>query len=258
MPRKFLAALGSLALLGAVDVAPLPMIGAKPPNGSGCVALTFDDGPDATLTPRLLTILENENVRATFFVLGERVAANTALVKRESNDLDEIGNHTWDHRLLPLLGADQIVGEIRRTDEAIVTATGTRPDLIRPPYGIISSGVEATLRKAGLMRTVALWDIDSFDWLHTNVALTVIRASEVIDGSVILMHDVHPTTIEAVPEVIRNLQARGLRLTTFSGLAACLKAAPRPPIGEPRLAQHRIGSSGSLVETAVGHLSGGR
>jgi peptidoglycan-N-acetylglucosamine deacetylase len=258
LPR-LLTAFCALALLCAVDLAPKPGVGAGPlPEGTGCVALTFDDGPDATLTPMLLTILEQEKVHATFFVVGQHVAANPKIVEREHADADEIGNHTWDHRLLAGLPERDVVGEIARTDKVVVDATGARPDVIRPPYGIISASIEAELREHGLMRRVALWDTDTFDWLHENAAWTVVRASAVADGSVVLLHDIHPSTVAAVPSIIRNLRARGLRLTTFSGLASCLGAASTPPAGEPRIAAHILGDAEPSVPDTTDPLSAGR
>src|SRR3954451_22411256 len=108
---------------------------------AGCVALTFDDGPDPTLTPQVLEVLEQAHVPATFFVLGQRVRLAPEIVRRKSADGDEIGNHTFDHRLLLSLVQAQVLDEIALTDKAVIAATGLRPTLIRPPYGMWSESV---------------------------------------------------------------------------------------------------------------------
>jgi peptidoglycan-N-acetylglucosamine deacetylase len=190
---------------------------------AGCVALTFDDGPDLTLTPQVLTILEQGHVPGTFFVLGQRVGVAPEIVRREVTDGDEIGNHSFDHRLLLRLTDAQVVDEIAMTDKAVIAASGLRPSLIRPPYGIWSEGIESALRNRGLMRPIALWDVDSFDWLDDDANTTVTRVGAVPSGSIVLMHDIHASTVAALPKILATLGAAHMRLTTVSGLADCLK-----------------------------------
>ena len=191
-----------------------------------CVALSFDDGPEMTFTPRLLDILAREKVKATFFVVGKRLAYSPGLVKRAFDEGHEIGNHTFDHRRLTDLPDSEAVAEIEMTDEAVMAETGRRPDLIRPPWGLIDTRVEAALRKAGLWRKIALWDLDSLDWLDDDARMTTLLASGVPAGSVVMMHDIHASTIEAVPGIIRNLKTRGFHFSTISGLEACRAGAP--------------------------------
>ena len=121
------------------------------------MALSFDDGPETTLTPRLLDILARD--------VGKRLAYSPGLVKHAFLEGHEIGNHTYDHRRLTGLPDDEVVAEIELTDEAIMAETGHRPDRIRPPWGQIDTRVETALRKAGLWRRIALWNLDSLDWL---------------------------------------------------------------------------------------------
>ncbi|MDQ0467199.1 polysaccharide deacetylase family protein [Labrys wisconsinensis] len=218
LPRNLAAGLAFAAAL--LSPAAIEARAAQSPSPA-CIALTFDDGPDATLTPRLLDILEKNGVPATFFVVGRRMAEAPGLVRREHADGDEIGNHTWDHQPLPSLGEDAIVAEIARTDAAIEAEAGLRPTFIRPPYGVITPAVEDVLRRHGLMRPLASWDIDSFDWLHGNAVWSAFLAARAAPGSVILLHDIHPSTIDAVPRIIAAVRARGLGFATLSTLGSC-------------------------------------
>jgi peptidoglycan-N-acetylglucosamine deacetylase len=190
------------------------------------VALSFDDGPDATLTPRLLDILGQQQVHATFFVVGSRIAYSPGLVRRAFLAGHEIGNHTFDHRRLTGLADGEIVAEIELSDEAIMSETGERPKVLRPPWGAMDARVEAALRKAGLWRQIDLWTADSLDWLDDDFFITSIIGSSVAPGSVVLMHDIHSSTIAAVPVIIANLKARGFHFSTISGLDACARGAP--------------------------------
>jgi peptidoglycan/xylan/chitin deacetylase (PgdA/CDA1 family) len=183
-------------------------------GGAACVALTFDDGPDIKLTPQLLTTLEEKGVPATFFVLGNRAATWPDLVAREYRDGYEVGNHSWDHPHLTKLSADAALLELTRTDDIIAKITGQVPVLTRAPYGQLSDHI-AQLSN----RTFVAWSVDTLDWRYPNADRIVETAvSKATDGSIILMHDIHPTTIVAVPRVIDGLLARGFRLVTVSEL----------------------------------------
>jgi peptidoglycan/xylan/chitin deacetylase (PgdA/CDA1 family) len=218
------------------------------PTLTPCVALSFDDGPDMTLTPRLLDILAREKVHATFFVVGKRLAYSPGLVRRAFVEGHEIGNHTFDHRRLTDLPDGEAVAEIEMTDEAVMAETGHRPDLIRPPWGLIDSRVEAALRTAGLWRRIALWNFDSLDWLDDETHMTMLLTSGAPPGSVVLMHDIHASTIEAVPGIIHNLKIRGFHFSTISGLEACGNGtapslAAAPPLAAPASAGSPVGRS---------------
>src|SRR6266446_10651372 len=99
------------------------------------IAMTFDDGPSATLTPKLLDLLAARHIKATFFVIGENVAEHPEIVARAVREGHEIGNHSWSHPYFARMSDDAIRSQLKRTDEAIVNATGVRPKLLRPPYG---------------------------------------------------------------------------------------------------------------------------
>src|SRR5882762_11829915 len=103
------------------------------------IAMTFDDGPSATLTPKLLDLLAAHHIKATFFVIGENVAEHPEIMAREAREGHEIANHTWSHANLAKMSDDGVRGQLRKTEDAIRSAIGNRPTLMRPPYGSVSA-----------------------------------------------------------------------------------------------------------------------
>lgn len=183
-------------------------------GAEGCVALTFDDGPHPTLTPRLLALLAEEHVVATFFLVGNRVQQWPDIVRAMSAGGHQIGNHSWDHANLTQLGNDAVVQEFARTDAAIFAITGAAPDIIRLPYDASSP------RILGLVdRPVIFWDIDTLDWKAGSVSEIVDSAvRRARSGSIVLMHDIHATTVSAVRGIVDGLRARGFEFVTVSEL----------------------------------------
>ena len=178
------------------------------------VALTFDDGPNPATTPKALDILAKYHAKGTFFMLGQAIAGNEKLVKRVQQEGHEIGNHSWSHPRLPSLPLAQAQKEIEDTQTAIARVTGQRPRLIRPPYGEFNASLCGSLDLSFI-----LWDVDSLDWQsHRTDAILEQVKKQVKDGSIILMHDIHQTTIDALPTVIDYLQKNGYRLVTVSDL----------------------------------------
>ncbi|MER5214088.1 polysaccharide deacetylase family protein [Streptomyces sp. NPDC002838] len=183
-----------------------------------CVALTFDDGPAAPETATLLTYLAKYKARATFFTVGQNVAAHPELLRAETRAGHEIGNHSWNHPDLTGLSPAQINSQLDRTSAAIKAATGKEPTLFRPPYGAINAKVREATRLSPV-----LWDVDTEDWKYRDaakIAQTVIAKTGRND--VVLMHDIHSTSVAAVPEILRTLTARGYRFVTVSHLRAAL------------------------------------
>jgi peptidoglycan-N-acetylglucosamine deacetylase len=184
----------------------------------GYVALTFDDGP-GRYTARVLAILRRAHARATFFVVGDRVRYWPGLVRAEV-DQAAVGNHTWDHARLPGLGRRATYAEIARTQSAVVAATGVRPLLFRPPYEATSDSARRIARALGL--TVVLWSIDSGDSLPGATADSVARTviPRLRPGAIVLLHDIHPAGVAALPRILRALHRRGLRAVTVPELVA--------------------------------------
>lgn len=185
-----------------------------------CVALTFDDGPRRHTTGPLLDLLAARGETATFFVVGRAIAGNEDLLVRMRDLGMEVENHTWNHPRLSQMAGPGVTDELRRTSQAITRATGVEPTFMRPPYGDWTPGVTPT---AGLVPM--LWDVDSLDWRHRDSREVTRRVlDQVRPGAVILLHDIHPTTVGAVPGILDGLEQRGLTVATLRDLRAGTKA----------------------------------
>jgi len=188
-----------------------------------CVALTFDDGP-GPYTDRLLQILQDNDAKATFFLIGNKVAANPAGAKRIADAGMEIGSHTWEHPNMTTIPAEDIAGQFARANDAITAATGRTPALWRPAGGLSNDAVRQTAGKFGLAEI--LWDVIPFDWANdSNTAATrALLMSQIKPGSVVLFHDTYSSTVDLVYQFIPVLKANGYRLVTVSELLG-----PRAP-----------------------------
>lgn len=182
------------------------------------VALTFDDGPSATLTPRVLDILKANNARGTFFVLGRNAAAHKDILRRAESEGSEIGVHTWSHPQLTRISAARVHDELSRTVNVIEQALGHKPVVMRPPYGATNASLVSNIFDTYGMRSI-LWDVDTLDWKHHNPARTIEAADKhARSGSIILVHDIHATTVDAIDALVKTLQAKGYTFVTVSDL----------------------------------------
>ena len=193
------------------------------------VALTFDDGPNAKLTPRLLDLLAQHHIHATFFVVGENAAEYPEILQRAVHEGHEIGNHSWSHPSFGKMSEDSVRSQVKRTEDAITSATGVRPTLLRPPYGSITSRQKHWLRD-DLGYEIILWDVDPLDWKNPGPNVVTNRiVKETRPGSIILSHDIHPQTVEAMPQVLRELEEKGFKFVTVSELLKmATPVAPKP------------------------------
>lgn len=184
-----------------------------PVRAADRVALSFDDGPDPHTTPQLLDMLKAAGVVATFCVVGKNVAEWPELVAREHAEGHELCNHSWDHETLTKKNAGW---EVSKTDNAIQKAAGVLPTVLRAPYGNIRY-----VGKCFEGRPVVGWGDkeDTLDWLHRDSARVERVAVAAEPGTIVLMHDIRPTTIEAVPGIIAGLKARGFTFVTVSQIA---------------------------------------
>lgn len=178
------------------------------------VALTFDDGPHQVLTPRLLSILKEKDVKATFFMLGSRVVRDMETTKRVADAGHSIGSHAFTHLNLVNMSASQAIEELNQTQEAIKQATGKTPTLMRPPYGAYNDVVVDHANAA-----IIMWSVDPMDWKYRDSAIVKKNVLDSVkDGSIVLLHDIHATSVDAVTEIIDSLHEQGYTLVTVDTL----------------------------------------
>jgi len=197
------------------------------------LALTFDDGPHPELTPRLLDILRAEGVRATFYVVGKNVEAYPDIARRIVAEGHEIANHSWSHPALTGLGAARLNQEIENTNAVIERVTGRRPTNMRPPYGALSERVRRSIINDHKL-DIILWSVDPLDWKRPGASVVTQRLVEgARPGAIMLAHDIHPGTIEAMPGTIAQLKAKGYGFATVSQLLAMREPPPPPTPATP-------------------------
>jgi peptidoglycan/xylan/chitin deacetylase (PgdA/CDA1 family) len=193
------------------------------------IAVTFDDGPHPTLTPALLDLLAQNEIRATFFCLGKRVERYPEITQRMISEQHEIGNHSWSHPDLATLPNDEVRSELQRTDSAILRAAGMRPALLRPPYGALTEFQCKWIGREFGYRVI-LWNVDSLDWKEPGSDVIASRILSLANaGSIVLSHDIQPQTIAAMPEVLTVLLARGFKFLTVSELLNLEMKGLAPP-----------------------------
>ena len=184
------------------------------------IALTFDDGPHGTLTPRLLDILKSKSVKATFFVMGVKAVMHPDILKRAHDEGHEIANHVWDHPVLSKIPREKVQDQIDRTNTAIQNAISELPKVMRPPYGNTNKGLNNFIYKSSNLKVI-LWSYDTNDWRRPAPGEIVSKVvANVKPGTVLLCHDIHPGTIEAMPELVDKLLSTGFKFATVSELVA--------------------------------------
>lgn len=179
------------------------------------IALTVDDGPYAPVGNRIMDRLEQYNGRATFFVVGNRVASYKTEILRMQNSGHEVANHTYDHKYLTKLGAAEIRSQIDRCNQAVAAVTGVSPTLVRLPGGLKNNTVLANVDFPMIM-----WNIDTMDWKTRNAQKTIAAVvGKVQDGDVVLMHELYTATADAVDTIVPALAEQGYQFVTVSELA---------------------------------------
>lgn len=204
---------------GAKTLADLPPSAENP-----VIALTFDDGPSEEFTPELLNMLKEQEVKATFFLLGSRVdSVDNRIVQRMVADGHEIANHSYSHAVLIHITEEEVRQEIQKTNEAIFNAANVYPTLLRPPQGDFNNSV---LSIAGSFQLpVVHWSSPSCpqDWKVEYQNADYIAnfvVNNAANGHIVLLHDIHKTTVDAIPAMIEGLKEKGYRFATVSELMA--------------------------------------
>ncbi len=180
------------------------------------VALTFDDGPTKDKTDRVVEILKKNKANATFFMVGNKITyQNKPSILNVLNNNNEIGSHSYSHKMLTRLQEDAILNEINSTNANFKEITGLDLYLVRPPYGSSNKKVRNTLTNPFIM-----WNLDTMDWKSKNANKVYDKVITTIeDGDIILMHDSYESTIAALEQVLPKLYTMGYKVTTVSNLA---------------------------------------
>lgn len=178
------------------------------------IALTFDDGPSKH-TSRLLDVFATHGGKGTFFVIGNILESHPDVLLRMAKEGHEIGGHSWDHRQLTKLNTSDLNNQLVGTQAKIQELTGVNASLLRPPYGSYNSDVKNLCADLGIV--MVNWSLDTLDWKYKDadkIYNTIL--DEVQDGDIILCHDLHGTTVDAMERLIPELIARGYQLVTVS------------------------------------------
>ena len=177
-------------------------------------ALTFDDGPHSLYTPQLLDGLKKRGVKASFFLIGQNIDGNEDIIRRMKEEGHLIGNHSQSHMQLTKENAELACRQINSTNQKIYEITGEMPSYIRPPYGSWNEELECMVPM-----TVTLWDVDPLDWKTQDKGKIVSHVKKhVEDGSIILLHDVYGTSVDAALEIVDTLSREGYNFVTVDEL----------------------------------------
>lgn len=203
---------------------PTPSASAEPDcRKLKCIALTYDDGP-STLTPQLLKAFTDRKATATLFMLGNAAETYPETVRKAHQQDFEIANHTYDHKPINELSDEKVAWEVSKTNKVLAKITGETPTLMRPPYAARTTRTDRVVGRNGL--AVVVWNNSPEDWVASNQSaeaitrLTLQRSSR---NSIILMHDIHPWTVDAAPAIIDGLHKQGYTLVTVSQLLGSTK-----------------------------------
>lgn len=180
------------------------------------LALTFDDGPSAH-TDRLLDVFEKYDSKGTFFIIGNLIDSRASTLVRIASEGHEIGNHSWSHKQLTDLSKEEIEAQIMMTRTKIFEVTGIDSRIVRPPYGTCNDTVIAVGVNTGV--SFVNWTVDTLDWKTKNADAIYTEIMEyAFDGAIILCHDLHKATVDAMEKAIPALIAKGYQLVTVSQL----------------------------------------
>lgn len=186
-----------------------------------CLALTFDDGPSPEFTPVVLDILERHKARATFFLIGQNVPGNEALVRRIHQSGHEIGNHTWSHRKLSDLTPQEIEDDTARAQNAITAAGVPTPRLFRPPYGAFTPMV-----RSHVPMTVVAWNVDPEDWKAKKPEKVVEHVlANARPGAIVDLHDIYQITADSLDPILAGLE-QSYQFVTVSELLSLPPGQP--------------------------------
>lgn len=190
-------------------------VSARSLTGKKLIILTFDDGPAPATTPKLLDILKKKGVPATFFVLGTMAKKHPDIVKRIKSEGHTIASHTMYHQSLPRISSQAAAADINEAKSVIKNITGENPAFTRPPYGNYNAAIQKLIDTP-----IILWSVDTLDWkTKTTDSIVSTALSQAKDGGIILMHDIYPTTVDAVSTLIDKFRAAGFEFASIDEVA---------------------------------------
>ena len=184
------------------------------------IAITFDDGPHGQNTPRLLDMLKKRNIKATFYVVGNMVTYNPQILRRMIAEGHEIGNHTVSHGNLARMSNSALRTELQKAHDQIFKETGIEPRTMRPPGGAITRDQKQFMLEEFGYPTI-LWSVDPMDWKKPGPSVVTRRLLDgAAPGGILLVHDLHKATVDAMPATLDGLLAQGYRFVTVTELIA--------------------------------------
>lgn len=184
------------------------------------VAITFDDGPHPKNTPRLLDMLRERNIKATFYVIGRNVDLYPNVLRRTVSEGHEVGNHTYNHPILSKLGDSTVRDELIKCRDAVARAAGVQPRTLRPPYGALLQRQREWIHRELKYPTI-MWSVDPLDWKRPGPSVVTSRIlSNTTPGAIVLAHDLHASTVDAMPGTLDGLLRKGYKFVTVSQLLA--------------------------------------
>ena len=219
------------------------------------IALTFDDGPNPYYTPQVLAVLQQYNIKATFFCIGRQVAQYPSLVKQEYANGNVVGNHSWSHPDLALLSSNDILTQINSTSDVIQQVIGVRPTFFRPPYGIVNARVLTQINQLGL--TTIIWNDEAQDWTTPGIDVITSRILGLAgNGAIILLHDGggnRSQTVAALPTIIATLEVRGFKFVTLPQLVHDLPLHPASNVAPTTLSTPAVSPTPTGTPTGDGN-----
>ena len=184
------------------------------------IAITFDDGPHPKNTPRLLDMLRERNIKATFYVIGRNVDLYPNVLRRTVSEGHEIGNHTFTHPVLSKLSDSAVRQELTKCRDAVARAAGVKPRTMRPPYGALLQRQREWIH-AELDYPTIMWSVDPLDWKRPGPSVVTSRILKATTpGAIVLAHDLHSSTVDAMPATLDGLLNKGFKFVTVSQLLA--------------------------------------
>lgn len=181
------------------------------------IAITFDDGPNANITPKLLQLLDNENVKACFFLIGNNIEGNESIVKKMAEKGHMIGNHSFSHHtLFDLFSAQKISGEIERTNLKIKEISGYKPLFFRPPYGVTNPLIKKAIQQTEMVPVG--WSLRSLDTVNSSEKVLKKLKKKTKPGDVVLFHDINEKILEIMSEYLGWLKGNNFKIVSLDKL----------------------------------------